>query len=119
MKLAANLRVSLYGTLAVLVASGVASLGWPSLSMRVHGAAAMAVLALTGGVIALHSAGAWRERRNLHSGLALASALLALSVTGYLLYYVGEDGERAFASIAHWVVGVTTPLVVAWHVRVK
>jgi hypothetical protein len=132
MKLAASLRYSLYGTLAALFASGTAWLAtrygarapfgdsrWSAVSMQVHGAAAMALLVLAGGAIALHVGSAWRERRNRVSGLAVGIALLAMTVTGYLLYYAGEDSERAIASVAHWVVGLAAPLVVAWHTRVK
>ena len=119
MKLAASLRYALYGTLAALLASGVAWLWWPGASMRFHGAAAMVILILAGAAIAQHVGAGWRERKNIASGVVLASALLALTITGYLLYYAGEDRTQAIANVVHWIFGVAAPLVMVWHARVK
>ncbi|HZQ73788.1 MAG TPA: hypothetical protein VFB08_12810 [Burkholderiales bacterium] len=127
-RLAASLRWSLYGTGLALLASGAAWLyvrygipedsrprGVLTVSMRIHGAAAMAALALIGAVTALHVKAAWIERRNIASGVALAAALLALTITGYLLYYVGDEAARALASAAHWLLGIGAPLALWWH----
>jgi hypothetical protein len=130
MRLAASLRYSLYAVTAVLFGSGAMWLAtryleawgasaqsWAALSMRVHGATAMAILALAGAAVALHVAAAWRKRENRVSGLALAAALLTLTATGYCLYYAGGESLRAFASLAHWILGLAVPLFFAVHAK--
>jgi len=123
MRLAASLRHALYGTMGLLLASGLAWLAvragsTATWSMRIHGATAMALLALGGGAVALHVKDAWRERKNRLSGLALAGTLLVLAVTGYLLYYVGDDEARGLVSALHWILGIAAAAVLAWHALV-
>jgi nitrate reductase gamma subunit len=129
MRLAASLRYALYGLTAVLLASGLAWLAvhyfgadsgdtrdWALKSMAVHGAAAMAALVLVGSTVALHVARAWRERKNRTSGSLLAVVLLAIAVTGCLLYYAGSETARAVASATHWLLGLGLPALLAAHV---
>jgi hypothetical protein len=127
-RLAASLRYALYGTGVALLASGAAWLyvrygiaaplrprGALSVSMQVHGAAAMVALALIGAVTALHVKAAWQDGRNIASGLVLAGGLFLIAATGCLLYYVGDEALRAQASTAHWVLGIAAPLALWWH----
>jgi hypothetical protein len=128
MRLAASLRYSLYAVTAVVFASGIAWLaaryvpvrralpeGLASASMRVHGGAAMALLVLIGGAVALHTTNGWRERKNRASSVALSSVLIAITVTGYLLYYLGDESWRATASLVHWWLGLALPFLLAGH----
>ena len=128
MRLAASLRYSLYAMTAVLFGSGAAWLAtrcleswapgpqsWAAVSMRIHGAAAMAVLAIAGGAVALHVTSAWPEGKNRASGLALGTVLIVMTVTGYCLYYTGGESPRAFASLSHWILGLALPLFFAAH----
>ena len=128
MRLAASLRHSLYAMIAVLFGNGALWLavhyidswpsdpqGWATMSMRIHGAAAMAMLVIAGGTVALHATSAWRERKNRASGLALGAALVVMTATGYCLYYVGGESPRAFASLSHWVLGLAAPLLFIAH----
>jgi hypothetical protein len=84
--------------------------------MRVHGAAAMVTLVLTGGVVALHTPSGWRERKNRFSGLAVSVALIAIAATGCGLYYFGGESARMTASLSHWILGLILPAVMALHV---
>jgi hypothetical protein len=128
MRLAASLRYSLYGLIAVLLGSGVVWLGahyldlrrgdpagWRAVSMRIHGAAAMALMVIAGSAVSLHATSAWRERKNRASGLALGAVLTILAITGYLLYYAGGESARSLASIGHWVLGLALPAAFASH----
>ncbi len=124
MRLAASLRYALYTIAALMFASGVTWLaarsvgldGWlKTYSLRVHGGAAMALLVLIGAAAALHSAKAWRERKNRISGVLLSATLALLIVTGYLLYYLGDESARSVASIVHWAIGLALPVALAGH----
>jgi len=128
------LRTATYWTAGALFASGLAWFvlhqWFPSDSdfgpspgpaepwlMRLHGAAAMANLIVLGALLQSHVLPSWRHGYNRRSGLLLAAALLALVVTGYLLYYSGGETARAIASWVHLGLGLMLPAAVAAHVR--
>ena len=128
-RLAASLRYFLYATSAMVFASGALWLaprfmpsssalpeGLAAASMRVHGGAAMVLLVLIGWTASLHAPSAWRERKNLVSGILLSTGLVLLTATGYCLYYLGEESARAVSSLGHWVLGLALPVALVWHV---
>ena len=43
------------------------------------------------------------------------ATFLILILTGYLLYYAGDDQPRAMISLLHWVIGLGAPLAYAVH----
>ncbi len=118
-----------FAVLAALLASGVVWLVFQFLvapelmgahpaqvwSLRIHGGLAMGALVVVGSVLPHHALAAWRLRRNRTSGGAMLAVLLALTVTGWLLYYAGSPALRDAASWGHWLVGLATPLLLAWH----
>jgi hypothetical protein len=81
-----------------------------------HGASAYLFLLVVGAMIPVHFLMGWRSRRNLVSGIGVASlcALLALSALG--LYYVGEEVLRGWTSFIHWTVGLIFLPVLAVHI---
>ena len=128
--LAASLRYSLYAATATVFASGALWLaahylptsrplpdGLAAVSMRVHGGAAMVLLVLIGGAVSLHAPDAWRERKNLATGISLSAALILLTATGYCLYYLGDESARTVSSLGHWVLGLALPIAFACHVK--
>jgi hypothetical protein len=128
-RLAASLRYFLYAMTAMVFASGALWLaprylpassplpeGLSTASMRVHGGAAMVLLVLIGWTASLHAPGAWRERKNLVSGILLSAALVLLTATGYCLYYLGEESARAASSLGHWMLGLALPVALVCHV---
>lgn len=124
MRLAPNLRRSLYAFAALVALSGLAWLyghyadgpRWlTALSLEIHGGAMMVLLVLAGSVIALHAPTGWREEKNRRSGLALSALLLVLGTTGFLLYYLGNEEARTAASVVHWIVGLASALVLPFH----
>ena len=84
--------------------------------LRLHGAAAMAGLIIYGSLLPVHVRRAWSLRRNIVLGIALVSVLLLLTITGYLLYYAGDENTRPVISAAHWVLGLAVPALLVWHV---
>jgi hypothetical protein len=99
----------LYGVLALLFFSGAAWAYWNILvsspgdfkmdakawAMKVHGAAAMAILVLIGMLLTGHVRFAWRARRNRGNGSLFLGTFGILTITGYGLYYAGGESLRA------------------------
>ena len=85
--------------------------------LRLHGAAAMAGLVVLGSLLPGHIARAWRLRTNYRSGLLMLSLVVLLVVTGYGLYYVGDEETRPWISMVHWLAGVVAAAGLALHVR--
>lgn len=74
--------------------------------LKLHGAFAFAALWTFGILWGVHVGQGWAQGRRRWSGSVLFGVLLALIVTGYLLYYAGSDEARAAVSIAHWAIGL-------------
>src|SRR5437016_10494156 len=123
-------RYSLYAVLAPLFLSGVAWTYWNYLAaspgdfetnakawtMKIHGAAAMAVLVLIGMLLSGHVRFAWRARRNRVNGSVFLSAFAVLTITGYGLYYAGGEKLRAWTSWVHLAVGMALPILLLIHI---
>ena len=84
--------------------------------LRLHGAAAMAGLIIYGSLLPVHIRRAWSIRRNIVLGIGLVAFMLLLTVTGYLLYYAGDENTRPVISAAHWILGLAVPALLVWHV---
>lgn len=85
-------------------------------SMKLHGAGAMAALFLVGSLLNEHIRRAHQMRRNRRSGWALIALLLALTVSGYGLYYLAGEHSRPLWSAVHWIIGLLLPGMLALHV---
>lgn len=84
--------------------------------LRVHGAAAMAGLIIYGSLLPVHIRRAWSIRRNIVLGVGLVAVMLLLTVTGYLLYYSGDETLRPVISAAHWIFGLGVAPLLVWHI---
>ena len=83
--------------------------------LRIHGAFAFLALWLGGLLWGLHIVNGWGQNRRRWSGGALLGAVLTLILSGYLLYYVGEDQPRAVISLIHWIIGLGAPIAYGAH----
>ena len=113
-------RLALYAAFITLAASGLAAElapEWRTALMQVHGAAAMVALVAIGGLLVQHVGKGWADRKNRWSGVVLLSSALWLTVTGYVLYYSGNDVTRHFAGRSHLWVGVALALALGLHIR--
>lgn len=127
LKLGKTRRYLVYGLMAALLLSGLAWClahwainrdpdmpplpleGW---SMKLHGAAAMGLLYLTGTMLHAHMLHGWRMHKNRKTGLTMAGCGLLLALTGYGLYYFNGELLRHWTEWAHWVAGfVCVPLL--------
>jgi hypothetical protein len=84
--------------------------------LRLHGAAAMAGLVIYGSLLPVHIRRAWSIHRNIALGIGLVAFTLLLTVTGYLLYYAGDENTRPLISAAHWILGLAMPALLVWHI---
>jgi magnesium-transporting ATPase (P-type) len=122
-------KYCLYAVLALLFLSGLAWAYWNYLwspgdfetgaktwAMKIHGAAAMAVLVLIGMLLSAHVRFAWRARRNRANGSVFLSAFAVLTITGYGLYYAGGERMRAWTSWIHLGVGLALPILLLIHI---
>ena len=85
-------------------------------SLKLHGAAAMAFLVALGILIPVHMKRAWHARRNRVNGACFVTAVGLLVVTGYGLYYFGNEQWRSAASWIHLILGFAAPVLLAWHI---
>jgi hypothetical protein len=123
-------RWFLYAVLALLFLTGVTWAYWNDLvpspgdfemsakawAMKIHGAAAMAILVLVGMLLTSHVRFAWRARRNRGNGSLFLSAFGILTITGYGLYYAGGENLRAWSSWIHLGVGLALPFLMIVHI---
>jgi hypothetical protein len=123
-------RYFLYAVLALLFSSGMAWAYWNYLigspgdfemsakawAMKIHGAAAMAILVVVGMLLTGHVRSAWRARRNRGNGSLFLSTFGILTITGYGLYYAGDETLRAWTSWIHLAVGLAMPLFLILHI---
>src|SRR5262249_24709238 len=83
--------------------------------LRLHGAFAFFTLWIFGLLWGIHIAKLWPGKRKKWSGGILTGVFLLLILSGYLLYYVGDDRVRPFISAIHWAIGLIAPLLFLWH----
>jgi hypothetical protein len=89
---------------------------WEPWMLRLHGAAVIAALMSLGTLTLVHIWRGWLYRRQRTSGLSLSVGMGLLIISGYLLYYVSDDGVRGWTSTIHWVIGVVAlPLFIVHH----
>lgn len=84
--------------------------------LRLHGAAMIGFLVSFGAILPGHVKHGWRYRLNTVSGVTVTAATVALSVTGYGLYYLADERLRTFTSLTHSALGLAGAGVLVWHV---
>lgn len=122
----------LYATGTLLWASGLAWLAshylvssrdafgelshpWDAVWLRWHGAAMMAFLVALGALLPTHIVPAWRRRTNRWSGLVMLAVVAVLTLSGYGLYYAGDEQLRRSISAIHWGVGLCAAVALLAH----
>jgi hypothetical protein len=125
--LSAFARSTVYGIFGILIVTGIAWMYaqlrvedpvWeyiPNLLMKIHGAVAMLALILLG-YLFKHIKIGWRMKKNRTSGLGVLFVYVFLIVSGYSLYYAGDENSRTFISRWHSWIGIATMVVLALHV---
>ena len=129
MRLKSTFRYWTYTVFSVLLLTGVAWLvadwqkdadeAWQQAAanlLMIHGGAAMLALMALGALIPMHLLRAWRVRKNLASGITVATVNAVLIVTAFGLYYLGSDSVRPWMSRIHIGAGVFLALMLPLHI---
>lgn len=126
-------RLMLYTVSAVLLVSGVAW-AWiqrldesesvsdtlrvvKSLLLKTHGFAAVGFVLLLGTLLSAHVRRSWQARKNRSNGGFFFVAVSLLTLSGYALYYLGDEAWRKAVSGFHFWLGVLAPFLLVWHIR--
>ncbi len=83
--------------------------------LRVHGLVLIPALLGFGGLFVVHIPKGWKNSYQRNVGVALTAVLAALIISGYMLYYVGDESLRDWTSLIHWVLGLAIPTLFIWH----
>jgi hypothetical protein len=131
MRLSPRHKIAFYTVLAVVFASG-ALWAWlhyfargendfgssraETWMLTIHGLFAAASLLLIGSLLPLHVKFAWRTERNRFNGIFFISIVGLLILSGYGLYYIGNERLRLWTSWTHFVVGLALPVLLVVHI---
>lgn len=85
--------------------------------LRLHGLVVFAALLTLGSVLPTHAHRAWQLKKNRHSGLFMKILFLWLAMTGYALYYFADTENTDWLPLLHWIVGLSLPLMLVFHIR--
>jgi uncharacterized membrane protein SirB2 len=83
--------------------------------LRVHGAAMLLFLIVLGSLFPTHVLPGWRHRTNHRSGIFVLTVVIILTLTGYGLYYLGDETIRPWISAVHWGIGLVAAGGLAVH----
>ncbi len=86
------------------------------LLIKIHGASAMLVLVAFGYILATHVHAAWRTHRQRKSGLPLVAVFVLMAMSGWCLYYLGDETWRERVAWLHLGGGLSMPVILLTHI---
>lgn len=135
LQIGVTLKITLYLSLGILLISGVIWLvahyllfqesdfelvrsPLEPISMKIHGAIVPIFMLGLGALFPIHISRAYKAGINLTTGISTLLLLGCLIITGYLLYYSGDENFRQWSSVAHSVLGLMlAPFLIVHIVR--
>lgn len=84
--------------------------------IAIHGLSAMVFVFLLGTLLFGHIRRSWHARKNTKNGLFFIVAVGLLTLSGYALYYLGNESWRNAASHFHLWLGIAAPLLLILHI---
>lgn len=88
-------------------------------SLKLHGAAAMLSLIAIGTLLIAHILPGLKNPQNRAAGILLLACAAILALTGWGLYYLGDEDLRSWTSNVHIAIGVAAAIAFIWHVRYR
>lgn len=76
----------------------------------------MASLIILGSVLPKHVKHAWVLKKNRKSGAVFMGLMGFMILTGYGLYYMGDESVRTWISRWHGWIGLSFPVILTVHV---
>lgn len=87
--------------------------------LKIHGAASMLALVALGTLLSTHILPALKNPPNRRAGIALLAIIAGLVLTGWGLYYLGDENLRGWASDFHIAAGMATAAIFIHHIRYR
>jgi hypothetical protein len=84
--------------------------------LKIHGFSAVTFVLLLGTLLPGHVRRAWHMRKNRENGAFFLGAISLLTLSGYLLYYLGDEHWRNVTSSIHLWLGFVAPALLIWHI---
>jgi hypothetical protein len=84
-----------------------------------HAAFGVVVTWLFGLLWGTHVRLGWLLRQRRTSGVIVIAVLIALVLSGFVLYYVGDERARTATSLFHWIVGLVALPILITHRRAQ
>ena len=88
---------------------------WQPTLIKIHAASAFLAMIGFGFLLARHLPPAWRTHRQRLSGLPLVALVVTMIVTGYGLFYSGEELRPLLADV-HLYTGLSLPVILVVHI---
>ncbi len=127
-------RLTLYAFSLILLLSGAAwawmhrldeaggtNDAWRNLKpwlLRIHGLGAPFFVLLVGTLLPGHVRRSWHASKNRANGAFFLTTIALLTLSGYALYYLGDEEWRRFTSQFHLWLGLGAPLLLLAHVLI-
>ena len=84
--------------------------------LKIHGFGAMAFVLLLGTLLPGHVRRAWHAHKNRTNGAFFLVCVGLLTLSGYTLYYLGDETWREATSRFHLWLGLALPVLGFWHI---
>ena len=97
--------------------AGEALRQWKPWLLKVHGYAALGFVLLLGTLLTGHIRRSWHAHTNRANGACFLIAVSLLTLSGYTLYYLGDENWRNATSQFHLWLGLVAPALLFWHIR--
>ena len=100
--------------------SGRAGDAWRGLKpwlLKIHGFSAVGMVLLIGSLLPGHVRRAWNSGKNRAGGAWFLFAVSVLTLSGYTLYYLGDERWRQATSGLHLYLGLASPILLTVHIR--
>jgi hypothetical protein len=86
-----------------------------SVVLQIHGAVAIGFCIILGSSL-YHIRPGWKKKLQRLSGVLLLTVCAILILTGWGLYYLGDEQIRNLTSLTHSLLGVFLPVLIFFHV---
>ena len=87
-------------------------------TVALHTLFSYVMLCLFGAIWRIHILAGIKQKQNLYSGLTLTGIMIALTITGVGIFYLGNDTASTLASITHLVLGTIIVFFFFYHILI-